>query len=118
MNTKDNKIFYNPVDAGFFDLGVTQLNKLLPFASVAGVVLAAPNAKVDVLSKSGVLIKTYTEGSGFTVSGTNTPGILKSVDLILSGTDFVNWAGETLTCKCTFFTIGDIEIVFGLKIIG
>ena len=115
MSANDNKIFHNPVDAGCFDLKLSQVNKLLPFESILGVVDVA--AKIEVFDRVDKLLLTFTEGSGFTISGTNSVGILKSVDLVLNGADFTAWVGQELTFKCTFFVVGDVEIIFKLKII-
>lgn len=115
MNRTDNKSFYNPVDAGIFDLGITQVDKVIPFASTAGVFIA--EAKVDFFS-SNRIVKTATIGSGLVIVGTNTAGISKTLELTLQGADFSKYCNQHLQAKCTLFTDGDIEVIFDLKIIG
>ena len=114
MSRTDNIVFYNPQDLGIFDLGITQIGKVIPFKSTAGEFIAG--SKVDFY-RGGQFVKTYTIGSGLAISGTNTAGVEKTLSLTLQGSDFSTQGNQNLIGKCTFFTAGDIEMTFNLKII-
>ena len=109
-----NVSFYNPKDIGGFDLGLTQVNKLLPFKTTTGVFLDAPFVKVY---KGTILLKTYTIGDGLTLTGTNEDGTEKTLTLTLNGSDFSSYQKANLKCECSFFIEGDIEIIFNLLIV-
>ena len=113
-NTQDNLQFHNPVDIGSFDLTLSQVDKSLPFKSIAGVII--PEAKVDVFYNNQVL-KSYTVGSGLEITGTNTPGFEKTVTLTLTGIDFASRVDRVLLAKCSFLSVGDVDFVFYLKIL-
>ncbi len=114
MNRTDNKVFYNPQDLGIFDIGITQVDKVIPFKSTAGVFIAG--SKVEFY-RGKQLVKSYTIGSGLVISGTNTEGLVKTLSLTLQGSDFSTLGKQSLIGKCTFFTTGDIEMTFNLNII-
>tara|TARA_R110002020_G_scaffold19955_2_gene68380 strand:- start:250 stop:585 length:336 start_codon:yes stop_codon:yes gene_type:complete len=105
--------FYNPTDAGTTVLGVTQINKLMPFKSVQGVYITNPFVKVYNCDK---LVKEYTLADGLVLSGTNEVGTEKTLTLTLNGTDFVGYEGRFLDAKCSFFVNGDIEIIFKISV--
>jgi len=105
--------FYNPTDAGTTVLGVTQINKLMPFKSVQGVYITNPFVKVYNCDK---LVKEYTLADGLVLNGTNEVGTEKTLTLTLNGTDFVNYKGRFLDAKCSFFVDGDIEIIFKISV--
>jgi len=111
---KDQLIFNNPINFGVIDLSTSQVNKDLPFTSVAGVFIGAP--KVDIYDGE-IVIKTYLLGSGLALTGTNTIGNSKTLTVTFQGTDFSTKKNKTLIGKCTFFVAGDIEVVFNLKIV-
>jgi len=116
----DNISFYNPTDIGYFDLGTTQINKALEFKSTEGVFDASSYVKF-YLKASGqnkrTLFKTYTIGDGITLSGTNTQGQEKTAALLINGSDFPNvCVGSILEAECSFFVLGDVEIIFELQI--
>ena len=105
--------FYNPTDAGTTVLGVTQINKLMNFKSVNGVYITEPFVKVYNCDK---FIKEYTLADGLVLSGTNEVGTEKTLTLTLNGSDFTEDKGRSLNAKCSFFVVGDIEIVFKISI--
>ena len=109
-----NNPFYNPKDAGKFDLGITQQNKKISFKSIDGVFDAS--AKVEFFHNSSS-VHNYTIGNGLTIVGTNTQGTEKTLELVMNGSDFSAYAGQTLDVKCTFFVLGDIEVIFKLQVI-
>ncbi len=107
--------FYNPDNSiGTTDLGVTQINKLVPFKTVNGVYISNPT--ITVYSCKNI-VKQFTLGDGLELTGTNTQGTEKTLTLTLNGPDFQAYRGNVLDVKCTFFIEGDIEIIFKLKII-
>jgi hypothetical protein len=113
MSKKDNISFVNISHLGCFDLGVTQINKIIPFSSIDGVYI--PESKI-VIYTGTTEIKTYTIGDGLTIVGTNVAGTSKTLQLLLQGRDFYNKQREELLARCTFFTDGDIEVEFNLQI--
>lgn len=113
-NGTDHKVFYNPVEIGLFDLGTTQIGKVIPFTSIAGVYI--PESKIDLYS-AGNIFKTYAIGTGLAIVGTNTAGTSKNIEITLEGADFTTLGNTKLVAKCTFFELGDIEIIFNLEII-
>ncbi len=110
---KDNISFYNVTDIGFFDLGVTQINKIIPFETENGVFINGSYVKFYV---GDSLVKTKTIGDGLTIDGDNVLGTIKTLKLELNGSEFENLKGKTMDCRCSFFNEGDIEIEFKLKI--
>lgn len=111
--SKDNISFYNPKDLGCFDIGITQINKILPFTSVQGVFTTS--AKVEFFQGSR-LVRTV-EYADMVLSGTNTQGQSKTLSLTLNGADFEDYKGAGLEAVCSsFFTVGDIEMTFTLEI--
>jgi len=106
--------FYNPKSIGTAEIGLTQVNKLIPFKTVNGVYVTNPIVKV--LSCTNV-VKEYTLGNGLQLTGTNTQGTEKTLTLTLNGPDFIAYKKSSLDVQCTFFVEGDIEIIFKLKLI-
>ena len=105
--------FYNPTDIGTTILGVSQIDKLMPFKSVQGVYITNPFVNVYSCNK---LVKEYTFTDGLVLSGTNEAGVEKTLTLTLNGTDFTSYKDRILVAKCTFFNEGDIEIVFKISV--
>ena len=107
--------FYNPNESiGTTDLGVTQINKLIPFKTTNGVYLSNPKITVYCGKK---VIKEFTLSDGLVLNGTNSAGVEKTLTLTLNGPSFEEYKGHILDVQCTFFVEGDIEIIFKLKII-
>ncbi len=112
--------FSNPKTLGCVVLGATQVNKILPFETTEGVFINDAFVKVyrgeDYRGRK--LLITYTVGNGLVLSGTNTQGTSKTLSLSLNGPDYVGVAppDQTLKAECSFFTAGDIEIIFDLII--
>ena len=106
--------FYNPKNIGTTELGITQINKIVPFKTVNGVYITNPT--VTVLSCK-TIVKEFTLGDGLELTGTNTQGTEKTLTLTLNGSDFTAYKKNSLDVQCTFFVEGDIEIIFKLKII-
>ena len=109
----DDRPFYEPADLGYFDLGITQKNKLLTFTSLVGVFTSFSKVEVYV-GKS--LLKTY----GFAdmvLTGTNVSGTSKTLIVSLDGADYLRYKGITLKGFCSsFFVDGDVEMIFKLEI--
>ena len=108
--TTDNIAFHNPTDLGIWDLSTSQENKIISFEWDTTVI---PEAKIVIVSPSGGFKKTYTVGVGLVLSNAD-----KTVRVTLQGIDFIKQCGKTLDASCSFFTKGDIELVFKLKIIN
>ena len=104
----DNLVFHNPTDYGLFDLGSTQINKSMVFTYTQAI---SDDCKV-VFTEYDTIIKEYTIGDGIVKSGDNL-----SATLSISGADFSAYVGKTLKAHCTFFTAGDTEVIFDLKIL-
>lgn len=102
--------FYDPADAGVFDLGTSQVNKAMEFRNTNGVF--SDNAKVDIY-KNESLVDTITNLS---VVGTNEAGQEKSIIVNFNGSDYQIYKGHRLDCRCTFFNDGDVEVTFKLQI--
>lgn len=112
--SKNNIAFYNPKNIGWFDIGVTQKDKIIPFKTLAGVFI--PTAYVSFFYNK-VLVKTYTIDDGLTLVGSNVTAEEKTLQLRLQGEDFSKYIGSNkLLARCSFFTDGDIDIEFDLKI--
>lgn len=110
---KNNISFYNPKELGRFDLGITQINKILPFTSVEGVF--NNNAKIDFYSNRK-LIKTISFAD-MSLIGDNTQSNSKTLSITLNGDEFKHLRGGVLRCQCiSFFVEGDIEMIFDLEI--
>lgn len=106
--------FYNPKNIGTADIGLTQINKLIPFKTVNGVYISNPVVRVSSCDNT---VKEYTLGNGLELTGTNTEGTEKTLTLTLNGPDFIAYKKNSLDVQCTFFVEGDIEIIFKLKLI-
>ena len=106
--------FYNPKDIGTTELGVTQINKLLPFKTLNGVFIANPTVKILLCNNT---FKVYTLGDGLELTGTNQVGIEKTLTLTLNGVDFAENKNNVLNAQCSFFVDGDVEIIFKLKLV-
>ena len=106
--------FYNPKNIGTTEIGATQINKVIPFKTVNGVFITSPVVKVYLCGK---LIKEYTINNGLELTGTNQQGTEKTLSLTLSGTDYTLYKKKDLDAQCTFFVLGDIEIVFKINIV-
>jgi len=105
--------FYQPTNIGVTEIGVTQINKLIPFKTPNGVFIAGSVVNVYFCKK---LVKTYTIGDGLVLTGTNTIGNEKTLTLTLNGADFEGYKGSLLEAECTFFNQGDIEIIFKISV--
>ena len=105
--------FYQPTNIGVTEIGVTQINKLIPFKTTNGVFIAGSVVNVYFREK---LVKTYTIGDGLVLTGTNTLGNEKTLTLTLNGADFEGYKGSLLEAECTFFNEGDIEIIFKISV--
>jgi len=105
--------FYNPSDIGTTILGVTQINKLMPFTSVNGVFISNPLIKIYNCNQ---LIKEYSLTDGLVLTGDNTNGVSKTLTLTLNGTDFISYKDRKIVAKCSFFGVGDIEIIFKISV--
>ena len=105
--------FYQPTNIGVTEIGVTQINKLIPFKTTNGVFIAGSVVNVYFCKK---LVKTYTIGDGLVLTGTNTIGNEKTLTLTLNGADFEGYKGSLLEAECTFFNQGDIEIIFKISV--
>lgn len=105
--------FYQPTNIGVTEIGVTQINKLIPFKTTNGVFIAGSVVNVYFCKK---LVKTYTIGDGLELTGTNTLGNEKTLTLTLNGADFEGYKGSLLDAECTFFNEGDIEIIFKISV--
>ncbi len=111
----DNISFYNPVDIGYFDIGTTQVNKVLPFKSVDGVFIPECYVRFKTLDKKQVA--KFEIGNGLTIIGNNVQGEEKTLQLVISGSDFPTLGqGSLVKAECSFFVLGDIEITFSLEI--
>ena len=107
--------FYNPNKSiGVTEIGATQINKLIPFKTVNGLYIPNPVIKVFLCGK---LIKEYTINNGLQLTGTNQQGTEKTLTLTLNGPDYSLYKGKELEAQCTFFVLGDIEIIFKIKIV-
>ena len=109
----DNISFYNPKDIGYFDLGVTQVNKTLPFKTANGVFTDDCFVK---FYKKNTIVKEYTLDDGLSISGSNVLGQEKTLSIALNGADFAEHKGANLNAVCSFFVEGDLEITFTLGI--
>jgi len=105
--------FYQPTNIGVTEIGVTQINKLVPFKTTNGLFIAGSVVNVYFCKK---LVKTYTIGNGLELTGTNTIGNEKTLTLTLNGSDFEGYKGSLLEAECTFFNEGDIEITFKISV--
>ena len=105
--------FYQPTNIGVTEIGVTQINKLMPFKTTNGVFIAGSVVNVYFCKK---LVKSYTIGDGLDLSGDNTLGVEKTLTLTLNGTDFAGYQDALLDAECTFFNEGDIEIIFKISV--
>lgn len=106
--------FYNPTDLGMAYLGVTQLNKIIPFKTLNGVFMSG--SKVDAYLDSKI-IKTYTISNGINLIGDNSVGQEKTAELSLNGNDFKNYINRSnILFKCSFWNIGDVDYIFNLKL--
>lgn len=113
MANNDNIAFYNPKDLGGFDLGTTQINKLLRFRTLNGVF--TPLARVD-LYNGARLVRSYPFAE-MELTGDNVQGSEKTLILTLQGADYLEYGRRTLTGKCfSFFVEGDLEMIFQLAI--
>ena len=101
--------YYNPWEIDtVIDLATTSVDKTFQF-----------DWDTDVIAESKVAVTlnertvaTYTVDSGLTITNAN-----RTITLTLSGADFADLEGETLTVQCNFFDAGDIEVVFKLRIV-
>jgi len=109
----DNISFYNIKDIGYFDLGVSQINKTLPFKTTNGVFTS--NCFIKIYKKN-TLIKEYTLVDGLSITGSNVLGQEKTLSVVLNGSEFSEHKGANLNAVCSFFIEGDLEITFTLGI--
>ena len=106
----DNLAFYNPKDLGYFDLGVTQVNKILRFKSTTGIF--TPEAKIAIYNGRN-LVREY----ALPLTGQNILGSEKILTLTLQGADYTQYRNATLSGECySFFVDGDLEMIFTLQI--
>ena len=103
-----NAPYYDPKDFGCFDLGTTSLNKTFQFDWDTDVIAEAK----AVVTYRGRNVKTYTVGDGITIENAN-----RTVTISMSGTDFSAYVDCELNVNCSFFTAGDVEVVYQVKII-
>ena len=107
--------FYNPNKSiGQTKIGVTQINKLVPFKTTNGVYLENPTIKVF---NGDRLIKDFSIGDGLELTGTNAQGTEKTLTLTLNGAEFSSYRGKDLEAQCSFFVLGDIEIIFKINVV-
>jgi hypothetical protein len=110
----DNRVFYNPQDLGLFDIGTTQINKLLRFKSTNGVF--TPSARIEI-HNGRTLVRDYSYPDDMLLAGDNLQGSEKILTLTLQGADYLEYRGRTLTGQCySFFIDGDLEMTFRLAI--
>ena len=100
--------FHDPADFGTFDIASTQVNKVFQFDWDTDVI-AQPKI-VAVFNNQAV--KTYTVGDGLAISNAN-----RRVTLTLSGTDFTAYVGSKVALQCSFFVVGDIELLISLNVV-
>jgi hypothetical protein len=100
--------YYDPFDFGCFDLATSSVNKTFQFDWDTDVVAGA---KVAVTIR-GRTLRTYTVGSGLEITNAN-----RTITLTLNGTDFEALGGERVQANCSFFVVGDVEVVFSIDII-
>lgn len=106
--------FYNTKNIGTFRIGSTQVNKLVPFKTTEGVFI--DSCKIEIFYNKK-LIKGYVMGSGLILSGSNIQGSEKTLLWTLNGSDFSSKLELPLVGRCTFFTLGDVEVEFRLEVI-
>ena len=110
----DNLAFYNPKDLGYFDLGVTQVNKILRFKTTTGIF--TPEAKIAIYNGRN-LVREYVLPTDLTLTGQNILGSEKILTLTLQGADYTQYRNATLSGECySFFVDGDLEMIFTLQI--
>ena len=105
----DTLPYYSPwVIPDQIDLASSGVNKPFRFAFSIDVI---PEAKI-VFSYQGVVVRTYEVGSGIELEGSPVEAVLT-----VSGADFPAHAGKRLDAACTFFNVGDVDVVFTLTIV-
>jgi hypothetical protein len=108
----DHLAFYNPKDLGYFDLGVTQVNKILRFKTTNGIF--TPEAKIAIYNGRN-LVREY--ATDLTLTGQNILGSEKILTLTLQGADYTQYRNAVLSGECySFFVDGDLEMIFTLEI--
>ena len=105
--------FYEPVNAGVYDLGVSQKNKAFTLKSIKGVF--SDNSEVRFYYDN-TLIKRLDLSDGLQITGNNIQGELKTMTMTVKGSYFVNNRGCTINAECSFFVDGDVEVIFKLEI--
>jgi hypothetical protein len=116
----DNLAFYNPKDLGYFDLGVTQVNKILRFKTTSGIF--TPDAKIAIYNGISLyngrnLVREYAFPTDLALTGQNIFGSEKILTLTLQGADYTQYRNATLSGECySFFVEGDLEMIFTLQI--
>lgn len=99
-------VFHNPYDYGDnFDLAISQ-NESPVFTFDTDVV----SPKI-VAFRGTTKIKTYTPGSGLTVSNDN-----RTVTWDLAGSDFARHIGQKVSFEMTFFNEGSVEYTMQINI--
>lgn len=98
---------HNPVNIGTFNIATGQVNKniVFTFDEEVGTPVITFRQK-----GSNTLVRRY--NSNLSISGNRL-----SVTLQISGEDFKDHAGKTITAFCSFFNAGDVEMIFDLEII-
>lgn len=99
---------HNPRHLGTFTIGTSQVNKQIVFAFNQAVNGAA---RISIIDRDKVL-RTYTIGNGITLSNGN-----QTATLAIQGSQFSSVGGRTVRANCTFFTVGDLEVTFDIKVI-
>lgn len=118
--------FYNPLEVGHFDLATTQVGEPLKFSFEATI----PATAKIVAFVGNTLIKTYSVGSGITLSDYTTyvdpdadPLAVDQVysngtaTVLLSGTDFTDHVGQDVNFQASFFVEGRVEATFLIRIV-
>jgi len=105
--------FYNPQDAGSYDLMTTQQNKNLDFKSTAGVFSDSARVAYYVGNR---LVKVSTLDDDISIIGNNVEDEEKTLRLVLNGPNFASYRGGIIEARCTLFTEGDVEVTFKLEI--
>ena len=110
----NNAPYYDPKDFGCFDLATSSVDKTFEFAftNENGNQQVNPLTKV-VVEYQGLNVATFESGSGIVISGADN----HIATLTMSGATFLKYAGRTLDVSCSFFVVGDVEVIFQLQII-
>ena len=119
MGSKSSiQAFFNPPNVGNFTLASSQVGKMVSFTSIEGVFVPEPVVRIytgDRRSSGRKLVKQYSLNQGIRLTGNNSQGFSKTLELTLQGS-LVNGLkyGDTLYGECEFFGEGDVDATFGV----